>query len=214
VKAIQQSPYWAHTLIVITFDEHGGRWDHVAPPGSAQMSPPVAAYYSANNAVADQWGPGSRVPTILISPYVKAGVVDHTVYDTTSILTLLENKFCGGARLGSRDAAVNSLELSLTTAPQAPLLLGGANVQKTAYGPVPAKKGQPICVYYEKAVASSHWDVYNFAGKKVSALDFGNEANPCWDPTNAAPGIYMIRTSMVFNDGSSKSVWNKVVLQP
>ncbi|HXB97460.1 MAG TPA: alkaline phosphatase family protein, partial [bacterium] len=214
VRAIQQSPYWAHTLIIITYDEHGGRWDHVAPPGSAQMDPAIAAYYHANPARADVWGPGSRVPAILISPYVKAGVVDHTPYETTSILALIENKFCGGARLGTRDAAVNSLEMSLTTSPQQPLLLGQPNVQKTAFGPVPAHKGTPICVYYERPVASSHWDIYNLAGQKVSSLDFGGQANPCWDSSAAAPGIYMIRSALKFPDGSGKTVWNKVILQP
>jgi phospholipase C len=214
VNAIQQSPYWPHTLIIITYDEHGGRWDHVAPPGSAQMDPTIAAYYNANTARADVWGPGSRVPAILISPYVKTGVVDHTPYDTTSILALLENKFCGGARLGTRDAAVNSLELSLTTSPQQPLVLGKPNVQKTAFGPVPAHKGTPVCVFYERPVTSSHWDVYNLAGSKVSSLDFGTEPNPCWDSSAVAPGIYMIRSALKFPDGSSKTVWNKVIIQP
>jgi len=50
VSAIQNSPYWADTAIIITYDEHGGRWDHVAPP------------------VVDKWGPGIRVPSIVISP--------------------------------------------------------------------------------------------------------------------------------------------------
>ncbi|MBV9131799.1 MAG: acid phosphatase, partial [Chloroflexi bacterium] len=50
VSTIQNSPYWQDTAIIITYDEHGGRWDHVPPP------------------VVDKWGPGIRVPTIVISP--------------------------------------------------------------------------------------------------------------------------------------------------
>lgn len=90
VSAVQNSPYWKDTAIVITYDEHGGRWDHVAPPKG------------------DRWGPGSRVPTIIISPFAKRGFVDHTQYDTTSILKFMETRW-GLAPLGMRDAAVNDL---------------------------------------------------------------------------------------------------------
>jgi acid phosphatase len=58
-------------VVVITFDENGGWWDHVAPPKG------------------DRWGPGSRVPAMVVSPFAKKGAVDHTFYDTTSILRFL-----------------------------------------------------------------------------------------------------------------------------
>lgn len=90
VQAVQKSPYWADTAIIITYDENGGRWDHVSPP------------------VSDRWGPGTRVPTIIVSPYAKRGFVDHTQYDTTSILKFIENRW-GLAPLGTRDAGVNDL---------------------------------------------------------------------------------------------------------
>jgi phospholipase C len=60
---------------LITYDEHGGRWDHVAPPAR------------------DKWGPGSRVPLIVISPFAKKHFVDKTVYDSTSILKLIETRW-------------------------------------------------------------------------------------------------------------------------
>jgi acid phosphatase len=90
VNQIQNSPYWKDTAIIITYDENGGRWDHVAPPKG------------------DRWGPGSRVPTIIISPFAKKGFVDHTPYDTTSILKFIETRW-GLAPLSSRDAAANNL---------------------------------------------------------------------------------------------------------
>jgi phospholipase C len=75
VSAIQNSPYWQDTAIIITYDEHGGRWDHVPPP------------------VIDKWGPGVRVPTIVISPFARKAFVDHTQYETTSILKLIEERW-------------------------------------------------------------------------------------------------------------------------
>ncbi len=97
VQAVQNSPYWKDTAIVITYDENGGRWDHVAPP------------------TGDRWGPGSRVPAIIISPFAKKGAVDHTSYDTTSILHTIETRWDLPA-LGTRDAKVNDLRNALPLA--------------------------------------------------------------------------------------------------
>lgn len=91
VEAIRGSAIWPSTAIVITYDENGGFWDHVAPPR------------------VDRWGPGSRIPTIIVSPFAKKGYVDHTVYDTTAILKLIENRF-GLLPLTERDAKANGLE--------------------------------------------------------------------------------------------------------
>jgi plastocyanin len=103
VRAVQQSPAWAYTAIIVTYDENGGFWDHVAPPKG------------------DRWGPGTRVPTIVISPYAKKGYVDHTKYDTTSILKLIETRW-GLAPLGPRDAAATGLAnvFDFTQTPPAP----------------------------------------------------------------------------------------------
>jgi phospholipase C len=94
VQAVQQSPDWKSTMVVITYDEHGGRWDHVAPPKG------------------DRWGPGVRVPTIVISPLARRGYVDHTQYDTTSILRTIEDRW-SVAPLGPRDAAAKPLTNAL-----------------------------------------------------------------------------------------------------
>jgi acid phosphatase len=90
IDAVRNGPNWADTAIVITYDENGGFWDHVGPPAG------------------DQWGPGTRVPTVVISPFAKRGFVDETVYDTSSILALIEHRW-GLAPLGSRDAAAADL---------------------------------------------------------------------------------------------------------
>ncbi|CAE6931845.1 hypothetical protein R69927_07201 [Paraburkholderia domus] len=75
IKALRSSPQWQNMVVVVTVDENGGWWDHVAPPKG------------------DRWGPGTRVPTLVISPFAKRGYVDHTVYDTASILRLITRVF-------------------------------------------------------------------------------------------------------------------------
>lgn len=76
VQALQANPtLWAHTVVIVTYDEHGGRWDHVTPPAR------------------DIWGPGLRVPCLVISPLAKKGLVDHAQRDTTSILSTIEQRF-------------------------------------------------------------------------------------------------------------------------
>jgi acid phosphatase len=75
VAQLRSGPQWKDMLIIVTFDENGGWWDHVAPPKG------------------DRWGPGSRIPAIVISPYVHKGHVEHTVYDTGSIARFLTRRF-------------------------------------------------------------------------------------------------------------------------
>jgi acid phosphatase len=75
VNRIRASKLWPNTAIIVTYDENGGFWDHVAPPRG------------------DRWGPGSRIPAIIISPFAKRGFVDHTQYDTTSIHKFIARRF-------------------------------------------------------------------------------------------------------------------------
>jgi acid phosphatase len=75
VEALRKSPLWNQMLVLITFDENGGWWDHVAPPKG------------------DRWGPGTRVPALVVSPFAKKGHVDHTVYDTGSIARFITRRF-------------------------------------------------------------------------------------------------------------------------
>ncbi|WP_339427204.1 MULTISPECIES: acid phosphatase [unclassified Pseudomonas] len=75
LKVLQDSPQWKNMVVVVTVDENGGWWDHVAPPKG------------------DRWGPGTRVPALVVSPFARKGTVDHTVYDTASILRLITRVF-------------------------------------------------------------------------------------------------------------------------
>jgi phospholipase C len=86
------------TMVIVTYDEFGGEWDHVPPPGQAGTPGPH-----------DEFGPGTRIPAMVMAPGLAAGyVVDHTQYDTTSILATIEHKF-GLQPLSTRDAAVKDL---------------------------------------------------------------------------------------------------------
>lgn len=100
VQALSRSPQWEKTLLIITYDEHGGFYDHVAPPEAAGKSP-FNRY-------------GVRVPAIVVSPWVRAGVADHTLYDHTSIIKSILLRFCRDAAggipdMGARVAAARHL---------------------------------------------------------------------------------------------------------
>ena len=98
LQAIQGSACKKDTMVVVTYDEFGGQWDHVTPPGQRGASGPH-----------DVWGPGTRVPALVIAPRLPGEfVVDRAQHDTTSILATIEQRF-GLAPLGTRDAAVNDL---------------------------------------------------------------------------------------------------------
>jgi phospholipase C len=75
ISHLRKSPQWKDMVVIVTYEENGGFWDHVAPPK------------------ADRWGPGSRIPAIIVSPFARKGYVDHTPYDTTSILRLIAKRF-------------------------------------------------------------------------------------------------------------------------
>ncbi|MEA2146016.1 MAG: hypothetical protein QOG59_1603, partial [Solirubrobacteraceae bacterium] len=81
VNAIMQSPDWSSTAIFLSWDDWGGFYDHVVPP---QL---------------DQNGLGMRVPGIVISPYAKAGVVDHQILSHDAYNKFIEDDFLGGQRL-------------------------------------------------------------------------------------------------------------------
>ena len=90
IEAVRNSPDWKRTAVIVTYDENGGFWDHVSPP------------------VVDRWGPGTRIPTLVISPRARRHFVDHESYDTTSILATIEHRY-GLRPLSPRDAEANDL---------------------------------------------------------------------------------------------------------
>jgi acid phosphatase len=90
LQTITHGPQADKTLVVVTYDEFGGSYDHVAPPKT------------------DAWGPGTRVPALVLSAGMKHSGVSHAAYDTTSILATIEHAW-GLAPLSPRDAKVADL---------------------------------------------------------------------------------------------------------
>jgi acid phosphatase len=75
LQALKASPQWKHMLVIVTYDENGGQWDEVAPPKG------------------DLVGPGTRIAALVVSPFAKKHFVDHTPYDTGSILRFITHRF-------------------------------------------------------------------------------------------------------------------------
>jgi acid phosphatase len=91
LNRLRKSPQWNDMAVIVTYDENGGFWDHVSPPHGPGWS--------------DRFGPGTRIPALVISPYARRGFVDHTPYDTTSILKFITRRFDLAPLSGVRDKA-------------------------------------------------------------------------------------------------------------
>ena len=107
VGSLLNSPAWDRTMLVWTYDEHGGYYDHVPPPAAIPPDdiPPVLTDANQPGAY-DRYG--FRVPTVVMSPYSKRDFVSHTVYDHTSVLKTIEKKWNLPA-MTYRDANANDL---------------------------------------------------------------------------------------------------------
>jgi phospholipase C len=108
INTIMRSQYWDSSAIFLAWDDYGGWYDHVAPPQ------------------VDSFGYGFRTPCLIISPYVKEGLIDHTVADHTSILKFIE-KLYGLPTLTTRDAQANDLleAFDFSQSPRSELVLPG-----------------------------------------------------------------------------------------
>jgi phospholipase C len=108
VDALGSSPKWRQTILIITYDEHGGYYDHVPPPKALapdSFAPQLQPGEQAYDGFARY---GFRVPSVVVSPYAKRNYVSHMVYDHTSILAFLEHKW-NLASMTMRDANANNL---------------------------------------------------------------------------------------------------------
>ncbi|HEX6832135.1 MAG TPA: acid phosphatase [Rudaea sp.] len=159
IHHLENSPQWAHMVVVVTYDENGGWWDHVAPPKG------------------DRWGPGTRVPAIIVSPFARKGTVDHTQYDTASILRLITHRFNLPVLPGlqARDQA-----LQANGQPVMGDLTSALNIASTGitsgytgswYDPAQSGHGVNIEVLGDRLFAT--WYVYNDAGQQAWIFGVG-----------------------------------------
>ncbi len=160
IHHLQDGPQWQHMVVVITYDENGGWWDHVAPPKG------------------DRWGPGTRIPAIIVSPFAKVGVVDHTQYDTASVLRLITHRFNLPVLPGlqQRDAALvanglppmGDLTAALDLVPAA--LDGGYS--GSWYDPSQSGQGINVEVLSNSQMVA-YWYVYDSAGNQTWIVGSG-----------------------------------------
>jgi hypothetical protein len=116
ISAVMHGPDWQSSVIILTWDDYGGFYDHVPPPQKTGL------------------GFGPRVPAIIISPYSRAGMVDHTTYNFDSMLRFIEQRF-NLAPLTNADATANSIAGSLNFGqkPLAPLHMRAAQCAEGDY---------------------------------------------------------------------------------
>jgi phospholipase C len=151
IQAVLASPAWEKTVLIYTYDEHGGYYDHVPPPRAIRpdgvppgdvTTHPVAG--TANERPTELYGDlysyyGFRVPAVIVSPYARRDYVSHVVHDHTSILSLVETKWNLPA-MTYRDAnASNLLDCLDLTARRPPF------ADPPALTPAPAPTGVPGC---------------------------------------------------------------------
>ena len=105
-EAIRKSPIWEKSLLLVTYDEHGGFYDHVVPPRLPAPGDGIADEDWLEHGFGFDIA-GVRVPAIIISPLIKKNGVDHTIYDHTSLLRTVEGIF-DLKPMTRRDEAANS----------------------------------------------------------------------------------------------------------
>ena len=120
-NALANGPQWERCLLIITYDEHGGFYDHVSPPGDATDEVPEFRQL------------GFRVPSLVVGPHVRRGCVTSTRFDHVSVLSTITRRF-GLRPLNDRVTATNDLSVAidpdLLEDPQPPITLPATVVQR------------------------------------------------------------------------------------
>jgi phospholipase C len=180
VNAIEKSPYWKNTAIVIAYDDSDGFYDQVAPTilngstgNATSVEQPICTTPANKSATMsaggwdDRCGPSQRLPLLVISPYAKSNFIDHTESAQSSVVSFIEDNFLGGARVddqqtgnaasASFDANSNFSDLKemfdFNAAPHlAPVLLNSdGTVQGRTTTPPPAQTGDSAALKAAKA---------------------------------------------------------------
>lgn len=145
-EAIRKSPHWPSSLLIVTWDEHGGFFDHAVPPASvAPGDTQPKSKYNQYGFTFEKYG--VRVPAVVVSPFIPSNIVDHRVYDHSSIPKTIEAVF-GLPPLTARDREANSV---------VPLLsLSVPRIDAPTELPAPAT---PAAVYTAQQVPAPQSDI-------------------------------------------------------
>lgn len=162
-ETIRNSPHWEESALIITYDEHGGFYDHEAPPVAPAPNdnfPDGTNTNSFDNFYGfDFTRYGVRVPAIVISPLIPKGTIDHTLFDHTSILATLEKRF-SMQPLTARDAAANPLNHLFS-------LSEPRNDTPTDLGPCGGQR------HGDENVQVRRFEIKEVRGRKMDTMEWG-----------------------------------------
>jgi len=108
-QALSQGPGWSKTLLIVTYDEHGGFYDHVLPPGTPTAFGTAAG--GPPDDIPNLRRYGVRVPAFIVSPWVQRGFVANDTYDHTSLIATVLRRFCATPIPGMGARADNALDV-------------------------------------------------------------------------------------------------------
>jgi len=162
IGAIQASPYWGSTVILIMWDDYGGWYDHVVPPQ------------------VDKYGDGFRVPLLMVSPLAKQGYVDHTFSDHTSILKFIERVF-GLPPVTQRDAGASDLMDALDPSYSAQFTDDSLSLQGTPAYLSPAGTPSGVVNAFNPSIGLTYENNMNHAEKVVFYAALRNSLNQTLD---------------------------------
>jgi phospholipase C len=155
-SAVRNSPDWEKTLLLILFDEHGGCYDHVAPPGTVSPGGVVIEKSSPGGSGFGFDRLGLRVPAVVVSPFTQPGTLNDR-FDHTSVLRTVMSCFgLGKTGLGDRAASANDLSCAIT--------LGAPRAD---FPPIPQPEGTTGVI--EETAALSRW-LMHAAQKPITDL--------------------------------------------
>jgi hypothetical protein len=92
------------------------------------------------------------------------------------------------------------------------LAFARSGLGRSVLGPVPAKKGDPVCMYFDSAPRTTEWLVLNTRGERVASLQFSSEVQQCWATQGVAPGIYFVRVKVNGLDGRQSTLVQKLAI--
>ncbi|HMA70394.1 MAG TPA: alkaline phosphatase family protein [Xanthobacteraceae bacterium] len=167
-EAIRNSPHWDTSLLIVTWDEHGGFYDHVPPPRA--VPPGDTQPGSKYNQFGFTFGQyGVRVPAVVVSPLIPANILDNRLYDHASIPATVEKAF-GLRPLTARDAAANSVLPLLT--------LSRPRTDCPSTLPKPVRLVAPRMIRQRVPKLSDTLDSGNLPGLLLAAMRLDMELSP------------------------------------